>query len=214
MVNEKILESVKKARENAPKRNFKQSFDIHVNLKNTDLKKPENKVKTELALPHPVGKEVKIGVFADVLVPQVKKHADAFLISRDQIDSYAKDKKKSRDLGNNIHSFLAEAPLMPQIEKALGPVLAVRNKMPKPIPPTIQDLKPLIERAKNSVRISLKDSPVLNCRIGLEEMSDDKIADNAEAVINAVIAVLPKGREQFKNAYIKLTMGKPVKVEM
>jgi len=45
MADEKLMAAIKKAREDS-KRNFKQAFDLSVNLKGIDLKKPENKVKT------------------------------------------------------------------------------------------------------------------------------------------------------------------------
>ncbi len=212
-MSEKTLAAIKKAREGAAKRNFKQSFDLSINLKNVDLKKPENKVKTEVSLPHPAVKPAKIGIFADMLIPKAKDLTDIVLIKRDEIDSYSKNKKGAKALANSCTGFIAEAPLMPQVAKALGPFLAVRNKMPKPIPPTVVDLKPLVERTKNSVRLAVKDSPVINCRIGIEDMEDEKIADNIEAAINAVTAALPKGKEQIKNAFVKLTMGKSVKIE-
>ena len=212
-MSEKTLAAIKKAREGA-KRNFKQSFDLSINLKNVDLKRPENKVKTEVTLPHPVGKAANVGIFADTLIPKAKDIPGLFLIRKDQIDSYAQNKKAAKALANSCVAFVAEAPLMPQVAKVLGPFLAVRNKMPKPIPPTIPDLKPVVERSKNSVRLVLKDSPVVNCRIGLEEMKDDQVSENIEAAIAAVAAALPKGKEQIRNAYIKLTMGKPAKIEM
>lgn len=213
-MSEKTLTAIKKARESAPKRNFKQSFDLSINLKNVDMKKPENKVKTEVTLPHPVAKVAKIGIFADTLIPKAKEVQDLVLIRKDQIDSYAQNKKAAKALANSCHAFIAEAPLMPQVAKALGPFLAVRNKMPKPIPPMVPDLKPVIERSKNAVRLALKDSPVVNCRIGYEDMKDEQVSENIDAAIAAVAAALPKGKEQIKNAFVKLTMGKPAKILM
>ncbi|MEM5804350.1 MAG: 50S ribosomal protein L1, partial [Candidatus Aenigmatarchaeota archaeon] len=62
------------------------------------------------------------------------------------------------------------------------------------------------------VRVAVKDSPAAHCRIGHEDMSDEDIADNAFAVVKAVESALPKGINQIRNAYVKLTMGKPVKI--
>jgi len=215
MADEKIVKAVAAAREGSKKRNFKQSFDIAINLKNTDLKKPENRIKADIFLPGMAASKAKIGVFADALVPQAKKHAeDVIVIRKDDLEAYGKDKKASKALANSCHSFVAEAPLMPLVGRWMGQVLAVRGKMPKPIPPTIPDLAPIIQRAKSTTSIAVKDSPAIHCRIGFEDMEDEKIADNATAVINTITAALPKGRDQIKNAYIKLTMGKPAKIEM
>jgi large subunit ribosomal protein L1 len=215
MADEKIIQAIKAAREGSKKRNFKQSFDIAINLKNTDLKKPENKIKTEIFLPGIMVGKTKIGVFADSLVPMAKKYAeDVIVIRKDDLEAYGKDKKAAKALASSCHSFVAEAPLMPLVGRWMGQVLAVRGKMPKPIPPTILDLKPIIERAKATFTIVVKESPALHCRIGNEDMPDEKVAENATIILNAITAALPKGRDQIRNAYVKLTMGKPVKIEM
>jgi large subunit ribosomal protein L1 len=214
MADEKIINAIKAAREGSKKRGFKQSFDIAINLKNTDMKKPENKIKAEIFLPGSAGASTKIGVFADALVPLAKTHQDVIIIRKTDLEAYGKDKKAAKILVNSCHSFVAEAPLMPLVGRWMGQVLAVRGKMPKPIPPTVQDLKPIIDRAKSTISIAAKDSPAIHCKIGPEDMPDEKLADNAATIMSAVTAALPKGREQVKNAYIKLTMGKPVKIEM
>ena len=210
MVNEKILESIKKARD-SKKRNFKQSFDLAINLKNIDFKKPENKIKTEVNLPHGIGKSVKIGIIADTLTPQTKDLENIVLIRKDQLEGLGKNKKSAKKIAEECLSFIAEAPLMPLVGKHLGPVLATRNRMPTPIPPTTTDLKSIVEQKRNVIRIQLKDSPTIHLPVGTENMDDEKIAENIDAVIKNVISSLPKGKEQIKNFIIKLSMGKPVK---
>lgn len=214
MERKSILEAVKKLRE-SEKRNFKQTFDLAINLKNIDLKKPENRIKTEVYLPNGTGKKPKIGIFADALIPNIKHLADesVILIRKDEIENFQRNKKKSKNIAKTCYAFLAEAQLMPLVGKSLGPVLAPRNKMPKPIPPTVPDLKPIIERARNTIKINLKDSPVIHCGIGLEDMDDNAIAENMEAILKTITPILPKGKEQIKNVYLKLTMSKPIKIE-
>ncbi len=208
-----VLEAIKKARE-SPRRNFKQTFDLVINLKNIDLKKPENRIKTEVTLPQSIGKPFKIGIIADSLIPQARKIENIILIEKDELERLGKNKKATKKLANQCKYFIAEAPLMPLVGKNLGQVLAVRNKMPKPIPPTIPNLKAVVEKSQNIIRIALKNSPVIQCLVGTEDLEDEKIAENIEAVINSVSSSLPRGKEQIKNCYIKLTMGKPVKFEV
>ncbi|MEM7820439.1 MAG: 50S ribosomal protein L1, partial [Candidatus Aenigmatarchaeota archaeon] len=173
MVEDKIIESIKKAREAAPKRNFKQTFDLAVNLKNIDLKKPENKVKTEVLLPSGTGKIHKIGIIADNLIPKAQKLDNIILIHKDELERLGRNKREAKRIASECVAFIAEAPLMPAIGKALGPVLAPRGLMPKPVPPTLPDLKPLVDRAASTVRLALKDSPVFHCAVGNEDMSDE-----------------------------------------
>ena len=136
------------------------------------------------------------------------------LIRKDEIDNYGRNKKAAKQLAKACKSFLAEAPLMPLIGKIFGPVLAPRNKMPKPIPPTVASIEPLIEKELSSIKIALKDSPTVQCGVGSEDTDEEQITDNIMAVISGIQEVLPKGKEQIKNIYIKLTMSKPIKIKM
>jgi len=209
MVEQKILDAIKKARD-TNKRNFKQTFDLAINLKNIDLKKPENKIKAEIKLPYGF-KEWKIGVFVDNLLPQTKDLENVVVIKKEQIETYGKNKKEAKKLARSCKYFLAEAPLMPLIGKALGPFLAPKNLMPMPISPNA-NLKSITDQKRNVIKIQLKDSPTIHLPVGTEDMKDEEIAENIDTAVKAVLANLPKGKEQIKNLVIKLTMGKPVKV--
>jgi len=193
------------------KRNFKQTFDLIINLKNIDMKKPENRVKTEIYLPHGRGKPVKIGFIADILIPEVRNLENIELIKKDQLEVLGKNKKLAKNLAKSCSSFVAEAPLMPLVGKNLGPILAPRNKMPEPVPSTA-DPKPIVERLSKTIRINTKDSPVIQCPVGTEDMDEKQIQENIDAVKKAIESALPRGKEQIKNYYLKTTMGKPVKL--
>ncbi len=205
-----ILESVKQARNT--KKNFIQSFDVSISLKNFDVKKNENKIKGEIILPFP--RKTKICVIADSLVPAVQKlnDEDIILIKKEEISSF--DKKKAKKLANECSVFLAEAPLMPVVAKQMGQVLGPRNKIPKPIMPTAQNIKPIIETAKKTIRYAIKNSPVINCFAGKEDMKDEDVAKNIETILRTITGALPNGKNNIANVYVKLTMGKPVKIEL
>ena len=212
MAENKILDAIKKARE-TDKRNFKQSFDLAINLKNIDMKKPESKIKTEVKMPHGTGKDWKIGVIVDSLSSQAKDTKNVIVIKKDALEGFAKNKKEAKRVTKQCRYFLAEASLMPMVGKILGPVLAPKNLMPNPIPANA-NLSAVIDEKINVLKIQLKDSPTIHVPIGAEDMEDEKLAENADAVIKNVIAKLPKGKEQIKNYVIKLTMGKPSKFKM
>jgi large subunit ribosomal protein L1 len=211
MVDEKIVEAIKKAKE-GKKRNFTQGIDLIINLKNIDLTKAENKIKAEAALPNPTGKVYKIGIFADSLVSKVKELGDqVILIKKTELEGMKK--KDGKILAKKCKAFFAEAPLMPLVGKNMGPILAPKGLMPKPVPPTIPSLKPLVERELKVLKIALKKDPTVHCGIGKEDMDENKVAENAEAIIKALKSALPRAREQVKEIIIKTTMGVPVKVE-
>jgi large subunit ribosomal protein L1 len=207
-----IINKIKKAKEESKPRKFNQSWDLTLNLKGIDLKKPENRFKLDFMLPEGRGKDLKVCVIADSLAAEAKSNAD-LVISKDEIDGLGKNRKKLKRLAREYDWFFGEATLMAQIGKSLGVVLGTRGKMPKPIPPKVS-VAPFVGRARKSTLIALKESPVLHIPVGSDSMEPEKVAMNAEAVYNAVVDKLPKGKNSIKSAFIKLTMGKPVKLEV
>jgi len=207
-----VLAKIKEAKVASKKRKFSQSWDLTINVKGMDLKKPENRFKLEFMLPEGRGKDLKVCIIADQLSTEAKNHAD-MVILKDEIPGYAKNKKKLKKIANEYDWFFGEASLMAQIGKSFGVVLGTRGKMPKPLPPKV-DVAPFVGRAKKSALVALKETPVIHVPIGSEKMEPERIAKNAEAVYKAVIEKLPKGKNSVKSVFIKLTMGKPIKVEV
>ncbi len=199
---EKALEELKKSE----KKNFVQSVDLIISLKGIDLKKGEGKFSEDLQLPNGRGKDASIAVFSDNL-----SNLNCEIISSSDIQRYATEKREARSLALNTDFFLSEAPLMPSIGKALGQILAPRGKMPKVI---VGDVKTLVENYKRSVRIAVKNSPVIQAFVGREDMDNRKIAENVEAVLKFLEGKLPRGRQNIGKVLLKLTMSKPVKMEM
>ncbi|WP_457741821.1 50S ribosomal protein L1 [Thermococcus sp.] len=210
---QKLVEAVKEAKARAKPRNFTQTVEIAVNLKDIDLRKPENRFKLEVVLPHGRGKEPKIAVIADGAVAEAAKKLGLDVISGEQLEEIAKSPREARKLAKRYDFFIAAAPLMPKIGKYLGRYLGPRNKMPQVVPPTMTNLEPIVNKLKKTVRIQLKNNPVVHAPIGTEDMDDEKLAENAEAVLNAIINKLERGENQIKSVYIKTTMGPAVKVE-
>ena len=207
-----FLEKIKEAKAQSKPRNFTQTWDLTINLTGIDLKKPENRFNLEFALPGGRGKDIKVAVIADSLAAEAEKCAD-LVIRKAEIETLAKDKKRLKKIVNEYEWFLAEAPLMPLIGKTLGVVMGTRGKMPKPVPPRAK-IEPFVSAAKRSVRIRLRENPVLHIPVGTDKMPEEAVAKNAEAVYNFIRDRLPKGRVNIKSAQIKLTMGKPVKLEV
>jgi len=84
--------------------------------------------------------------------------------------------------------------------------------MPQPVPANA-NLKPLVERFKKTVSINTRDKPSFKVLVGTENMSDEELAENIEAVLNTVSRKYEKGLYHVKNAYTKLTMGPSVPIE-
>ncbi len=213
IATEKLVKAVEEARKASKKRNFTQSFDLAINLRDIDMSKPENRLSEEVVLPKGRGKPVKVAVIAgDELALAAKEHAD-MVITKEELEELAKDKRKAKKIANDIDFFIAQAELMPLIGRFLGPVLGPRGKMPKPVPPNAP-IAAIVERLRKTVRLRTKDKPVIHVPVGSEDMSDEDIAQNIEAVLTHLERKLEKGLGNIKSVYLKTTMGPSVKVEV
>jgi large subunit ribosomal protein L1 len=101
---------------------------------------------------------------------------------------------------------------MPLVGKILGPVLGPRGKMPIPVPPTV-DITSLITKHRKTVIVKMRNQPILQCRIGSENMKEDEIAENIQAVLTVIEGKLKRGVKNIKVAYIKTSMGKPASIK-
>jgi large subunit ribosomal protein L1 len=209
---EEFLNEIREAKEKAKKRNFSQTWDLIINLKNIDLKKPENKLNLDLALPEGRGKGGNVIFIVDTLFSEAKK-TKALVIVKDDLEKLGRDKKRLKTYANGYDWWFCEAPLMPLVGKTLGTVLGPRGKMPKPIPPK-GSIEPFLEMPKRVVKVRLKDSPVIHIPVGTENMKDEQIMKNLITAMNFVKEKLPKGKMNIRGAFIKLTMGPPVKLKV
>jgi len=214
MEKNKILETIKKLREDSKKRNFSQSFDLVVNLQGLDLKKPDHKVDLFVTMPHGRGRKIKIcGLFGPELYNEGKENCDKIIL-KDDFQALAKKKREIKKLIKEYDYFLGQANIMPDIAKAFGRILGTKGKMPNPkagciIPPKAQ-LKPTIERLQKVVRVITKGELVVKCPVGSESMTDEEIADNVVFIYNNLLNALVQHEHNIKNSFLKLTMGKPV----
>ena len=207
-----IIEAVKEAKEQAKPRNFTQSIDVIINIKDLDVRKPENRFSEEVALPNGRGKEIKIGVIADGELALAAKNAGVdVVISKEDLQEFGKDIKAAKKVVNSVDSFIAQADMMPLVGRFLGPILGPRNKMPKPVPASAR-IEPLLERVQATIKVGVKQQPSIQILVGTQDMDDEKLAENIEAVLAVLDRNLEKGRNQIKSMYIKATMGSVVRV--
>ena len=211
-MKQEILEAVKKAKEESKPRNFTQSIDVVITIKDLDVKKPENRIDEEVLLPNGRGKDVKIAFIADgELALQAENAGADLVISKAELEEMGKDRKEAKKMANRHDFFVAQADMMPLVGRFLGPVLGPRKKMPKPVPATIKP-DPIMERLKSTVKVRIKDQPVIQALVGTQDMDDELIAANIESVLTVLDQNLEKGRSQIKSMYVKTTMGPVARV--
>ncbi|MCX6694108.1 MAG: 50S ribosomal protein L1 [Methanomicrobiales archaeon] len=207
-----IVDAVKAAIEKAPQRKFGESIDITVNLKNIDMAQPKNRIDETILLPHGTGRKVGIAVLGkgDITTRAKEAGVDA-IMGPEEIERLGGAPREARKVANRYRFFLAEPSVMPQVGKFLGPRLGPRGRMPTPIQGGT-DIKPIVERLRNSVKVRTKDKKVFHVKVGSTAMTPDQITENIDAVLKRVEAKLEQGNLNIRSVYVKTTMGPPVKV--
>ena len=213
MVNEsEIVTLIQEAKKGEKERKFKESLELYITLKDIDVKKgfALNEI---IQLPNQMSKPAAVCVMAsgDMGLKAREAKADEVL-DNDNVNKLAEDKRASRKLINKYDFFLADTKLMPVVGKSLGQLLGPRGKMPTPVPFNAP-IESFLSRFKTSIRVRVKNSLSISCKVGDSEMDEHQVAANAIAVINNLKGKLPNGDKNIRKYMIKTTMGKVAKLD-
>ena len=211
MADDTIVEAVSRALDESPPRNFRETVDLAVNLRDLDLNDPSKRIDESIVLPSGTGQDTQIIVFAEgETALQAESVADEVL-SSDELEDLGDDTDAAKDLADETDFFVAEANLMQDIGRYLGTVLGPRGKMPTPLQPD-DDVVETVNRMKNTVQVRSRDRRTFHTRVGADDMSEDDIASNIDVIIRRLEANLEKGPLNLDSVYVKTTMGPAVEV--
>ncbi|WP_312908469.1 50S ribosomal protein L1 [Natronosalvus caseinilyticus] len=209
MANSDIETAVTRALEDAPDRNFTETVDLAINLRDLDLNEPSNRVDESVVLPSGTGQETQIVVIAEgETAVRAEEVADQVLSGSDVADL---DDDDAKDLADETDFFIAEEAMMQDIARHLGTILGPRGKMPDPLSPD-DDVVETVNRLKNTVQVRSRDRRTFHTRVGAEDMGAEEIADNIDVILRRLHADLEKGPQNIDSVYVKTTMGPSVEV--
>ncbi len=211
MAEKPTVTAVQKALESAKKRNFVETVELAINLRDVDLSIPKNRIQEDIVLPAGRGRILKICVIGGGELALKAKDVADLVISPDELGALADDKKQAKKVANSIDYFIAEAPLMAVVGKRLGTVLGPRGKMPKPIAPGA-DPTAMVDQLRRTATIRTKDRKTFHVPVGTVDMKAQDIADNIDVILGRVEGRLEKGRHNIASAYVKTSMGPSEKV--
>jgi large subunit ribosomal protein L1 len=195
-------------------RKFNQTIELIVNLRDIDLKKPEGKIQQTVELPYKINKKVNVCVFATGdLALRAKRSGADLVLDQEEIENLANDKKKQRKIANKMDFFISITPFMSIVGKVFGSILGPRGKMPTPIAP-MANIENEIDKHRRLISVKTRGQPVLQCRVGTENMLDDEVIENILAVLRGIERKLKRGIKNIDSIYLKATMGSPIKVKI
>lgn len=216
MNKQEVLSTLKKIKETSPKRNFKQSIELIINLKSLNLKRQESQLNIYASMPFSWGRTSSVCAFVG---PELKAHAEqAFseTVTSDNFPKYQQDKKLVKKLAKRHDFFVAQANFMPQVATVFGRVLGPLGKMPNPkigaVFPPNANLAAINSKLQKTKRLMSRANPIIQSVLGKEDAPDNEIAENAVSVYNTVLHSLPNDINNIKNVYLKLTMSPAVMI--
>ena len=211
MINEsQLTQMITEAKKSTKQRKFKQAVELIMVFKDIDVKKGFA-ISETVQLPRKMNQPASVCVIASGDLGLKAKNAKADnVVDGTQLTQVGTNKRESRKLINGYDFFLADTQLMANVGKTLGQYMGPRGKMPTPVPFNAP-IDSILERFRSSIRIRLRNSLALSCKIGDETMPDEDLLANANAVINTIEKKLPSGNKNIKKIMIKTTMGKVAK---
>ena len=209
MADSEIETAVDRALGDAPDRNFQETVDLAVNLRDLDLQDPSNRVDESVVLPAGTGQETRIVVFAEgETAVRAEDVADGVYSGSDLEDL---EDDEAKDLADDTDFFIAEEALMQDIARTLGTILGPRGKMPDPLSPD-DDVVETVNRLKSTVSLRSGDRRTFHTLVGSDAMDAEDIADNIDVILRRLHADLEKGPQNIDSVYVKTTMGPSVEV--
>ncbi|MDX1664653.1 MAG: 50S ribosomal protein L1 [Candidatus Promineifilaceae bacterium] len=202
-------EAVKLVKETAYT-NFDPTVEVHFRL-GVDPRHADQQVREVVVLPHGLGKEVRVLVFAEGEAARMAEEAGADIIADDEIIKQIQDGWVDFDVAIAVPSMMGKVG-------RLGRVLGPRGLMPNPRAGTVaqpDDLADLIRETKaGRVEFRVDRTANLHVPIGKASFTEEQLLDNLNYLLDAVRRARPAAA---KGAYIRKivltnTMGPPIKV--
>ncbi len=191
------------------KAKFDETVELHVKL-GVDSRHADQQVRGAIVLPHGTGKQVRVLVFAKG--PKADEAAEAgaeFVGAEDMV---------ARIQNENFFDYdvVIATPDMMGVVGRLGKILGPKGLMPNPKAGTVSmDVGKAVRESKaGKIEYRLDKTNIIHCPIGKVSFGPEKLADNFNALMGAIIKAKPaaaKG-QYVRSCVVASTMGPGVKI--
>jgi large subunit ribosomal protein L1 len=192
-----------------PHKKFNESVELHVRT-GLNVRHADEQLRGTIALPHGLGKDVTVVVFAKGDAAREAQEAGADHVGDEDLA------KRVEDGFTDFDVAIATPDLMPVVGK-LGRILGPQGKMPNPKVGTVtQDVRKAVEESKaGKVEYRTDRAAIVHLIIGKVDFDERRLLENYAAVIEELIRARPpaaKGR-YLRSITMATTMGPGIKVD-
>lgn len=188
---------------------FDASVDIDVRL-GVDPKKADQMVRGVVALPHGIGKDVRVLVLCTPDKEQEAKEAGADFVG---LDDYI---TKIEQGWLDIDVIITMPTVMAKVGK-LGRILGPRNLMPNPKSGTVtlEVGKATKEIKAGKVDFKVDKTGIIHSTVGRASFSPDKIAENVNEIIQVIAKLKPTSAKgaYFRTIHLSTTMSPSIIID-
>jgi large subunit ribosomal protein L1 len=188
---------------------FSESVEVHVRT-GLNVRHADEQLRGTIALPHGLGKDVTVAVFAQGDKAREAEEAGADVVGAEDLAERIQGGFTDFDVA------IATPDLMPVVGR-LGRILGPQGKMPNPRVGTVtMDVGKAVEEAKaGKVEYRTDRTAIVHLVIGKKDFDDRRLLENYAAVIDEIVRAKPsaaKGR-YIRSITLASTMGPGVKVD-
>ncbi len=191
---------------------FDETVELHLRM-GLDPRNASQQVRGVALLPHGLGKEVRVLVFAQGEAERIAKTAGADFAGGDELI------EKIEGGWLDFDTAIATPDMMGKVSK-LGKILGRRGLMPNPKSGTVvaaADLPRVIGDArKGRIEFRLDRTAIIHVPLGKVSFEDEKLMDNLTAVVEAVVKAKPSGAkgQYVRSASLTTTMGPGIRLDL
>jgi large subunit ribosomal protein L1 len=188
---------------------FDETVELHV-LLGVNVRHADEQLRGTLALPHGLGKDVTVAVFAQGQKARDAEAAGADFVGADDLA------KKVEEGWTDFDVAVATPDMMPTVGR-LGRVLGPQGKMPNPKVGTVtEEIEKAVSDSKSGkVEYRTDRQAIVHLAIGKASFEQGKLLDNFTAVLDEILRAKPasaKGR-YVVSCTLSTTMGPGVRVD-
>ncbi|MNK11978.1 50S ribosomal protein L1 [compost metagenome] len=204
-----VEEAFKLVVETAPAK-FDESIDVAIRL-GIDPKQSDQQVRGAIALPHGLGKDVKVVVFAKGPKETEAKNAGADFVGADDLVA------KIQGGWLDFDKCIATPDMMATVSK-VAKILGPRGLMPNPKIGTVTMNvgEAVTAEKKGKLDFRVDKAGILHAGVGKKSMGNDKLKDNFLTLLGAVVKAKPASSKgvYLRSISVASTMGPGVKVDV